>query len=325
MKCIVVFGATGDVGRYFIDYLLKCDRNYVIYAIGKRKHFCVFSGNDKVQYISMDITNKASFMLLPAKADVVVDFAGIMPARMRGYNPQQYVDVNITGTLNILEYCRLAKVDRILFMQSFGDIKDHGDRCTLLSANMPRKFSFKSDHTVYVLTKNFAVDLIENYHQMYGIKNFIFRLPTIYLYSKNDKYFVNGKERKIGYRILIEKAMNGEEIEVWGDSKRVKDMIYVKDFCQMLAKAIDIDLESGYYNVGTGIGVSLFDQIKGIIAVFGNNNTIVRRPDMPNAPQYIMDISEAKKDLGYKPKYDYQAMLNDFRDEMKTQRLYKGE
>ena len=61
MKCIVVFGATGDVGRYFIDYLLKCDRNYVIYAIGKRKHFCVFSGNDKVQYISMDITKLFRF------------------------------------------------------------------------------------------------------------------------------------------------------------------------------------------------------------------------------------------------------------------------
>ena len=78
---------------------------------------------------------------------------------------------------------------------------------------------------------------------MYDLRNFIFRLPTIYLYSPVDTYYVDGKKRKMGYRLLIDKARAGEPIEVWGDPERVKDMVYVKDFCQMLYRAVFADRE----------------------------------------------------------------------------------
>ena len=169
------------------------------------------------------------------------------------------------------------------------------------------------------MTKNFAVDLIETYHQMYGIKNFIFRLPTIYMYSDRDQYFVNGKLKKIGYRLIIDNAIQGKDIEVWGDPSRKKDMVYVKDFCQMMYKALLTDVSSGHYNVGTGVGTTLLDQINGIIEVFcpeGKKSNLVFRPDKPNAPQYIMDISNAVSDLGYRPEYDYISMLKDMKAEM---------
>ena len=188
-----------------------------------------------------------------------------------------------------------------------------------MTVDLPRKVSFKSDHTVYVMSKDFAVDLIENYHQMYGLKRFIFRLPTIYLYSPIDTYYVDGTNRKIGYRILIDKAAQGETIEVWGDPNRVKDMVYVKDFCQMLYKAVFADRTEGYYNVGTGVGTSLLRQIEGMIEVFGPENKkseIIMRPDKPNAPQYVMDIAPARRELGYEPEYDYISMLQDMKMEM---------
>ena len=223
MKKIVVFGASGDTGQYFVKYFLKHyeGNEYQIIATGTRKtdYFAQF----EVPYYRVDITKKEEFSKLPKDVYAVVDLAGAMPARMEGYNPYKYIDVNITGNLNILEYCRENGVDRILFAQSFGDIKDYGEENPLLTVNLPRNFSFTSDHTIYVMSKNFAVDMIENYHQMYGIKRFIFRLPTIYLYSPVDTFYVDGIQRKIGYRLLIDKARNGEPIEVWGDSSRVKD------------------------------------------------------------------------------------------------------
>ena len=319
MKKIVVFGASGDTGQYFVKYFLKHyeGNEYQIIATGTRKtdYFAQF----EVPYYRVDITKKEKFSKLPKDVYAVVDLAGAMPARMEGYNPYKYIDVNITGNLNILEYCRENGVDRILFAQSFGDIKDYGEENPLLTVNLPRNFSFTSDHTIYVMSKNFAVDMIENYHQMYGIKRFIFRLPTIYLYSPVDTFYVDGIQRKIGYRLLIDKARNGEPIEVWGDSSRVKDMVYVKDFCQMLYKAIFVDRTCGYYNVGTGVGTSLLDQIKGMVEVFGEDgrkSEVIMRPDKPNAPQYIMDIAPAAKELGYKPKYNYLEMLRDFKKEM---------
>ena len=319
MKKIVVFGASGDTGQYFVRYFLENYKGneYQIVATGTRETDCFKKMN--VSYYQVDITKREDFSKLPENVYAVVDLAGAMPARMRGYNPYKYIDVNIIGNLNILEYCRKTGADRILFAQSFGDIKDYGEKNPILTVDLPRKFSFTSDHTIYVMSKNFAVDMIENYHQMYGLKRFIFRLPTIYLYSPVDTFYVDGKVRKIGYRLLIDKARAGETIEVWGDSSRVKDMVYVKDFCQMLFKAVFVDRECGYYNVGTGVGTSLLDQIKGMVDVFseeGRKSKIVMRPDKPNAPQYIMDITPAVEELGYKPQYSYLEMLRDFKTEM---------
>lgn len=316
MKKILVFGASGDTGRYFIDYFKKnySGNEYEIVAIGTRS--TSYFNDIGVDYYSVDISKKENFDILPRDVYAVVDLAGMMPARMKGYDPYKYIDINITGTLNILEFCKDNNVDRILFAQSFGDIKDYGETELVLKPDMPRKFSFTTDHTIYVMSKNFAVDMIENYHQMYGLKRFIFRLPTIYLYSQVDQYYVDGEIRKIGYRTLIDKAANGETIEVWGDPNRPKDMVYVKDFCQMLYKALLVNRETGYYNVGTGVGTTLIDQIHGMIDVFGkegNKSKIIMRPDMPNSPQYIMDITAARDELGYEPQYDYISMLKDFK------------
>lgn len=322
MKNIIVFGASGDTGRYFVKFFLDHYRgmDYQIIATGTRE--TSFFDSLEVPYYQVDIRRKEEFEKLPGEVYAVVDLAGAMPARMKGYDPYKYIDVNITGNLNILEYCRKTKADRILFAQSFGDIKDHAEDNPLLTVDLPRKFSFTSDHTIYVMTKNFAVDMIENYHQMYGLRNFIFRLPTIYLYSPVDTYYVDGKQRKIGYRLLIDKARAGEPIEVWGDPERVKDMVYVKDFCQMLYRAVFVDRNYGYYNVGTGVGTSLLDQIQGMIEVFGTpgkESELIMCPDKPNAPQYIMDIAPAVSELGYKPEYTYRKMLLDFKREMEIQ------
>lgn len=318
MGKILVFGASGDTGYYFVKYFLQnnMDSQYELIAIGTRKTN-VFNELG-VKYYQVDITKKEDFSVLPKDVYAVVDLAGMMPARMKGYNPQRYIDVNITGTLNILDFCRENHADRILFSQSFGDIKDHTEDNILLTADLPRKFDFNTDHTIYVMSKNFAVDMIKNYRLQYGIKSFIFRLPTIYLWSSVDYYYVDGAIHKIGYRKIIDNAIAGKEIEVWGDAGRKKDMVYVKDFCQMLYKALFVNRNEGYYNVGTGIGTSLLDQIKGIIEVFSpvdKPSPIIYKPEKPNAPQYIMDISNAEKELGYTPEYSYIDMLKDMKKE----------
>ena len=90
---IIVFGASGDTGTYFIKYLKE---NEVI-AVGTRKttKFELY----KIEYLQLDITQKNEFEKLPQSVDAVVDLAGMMPARMKGYEPQRYIDVNIKYSL----------------------------------------------------------------------------------------------------------------------------------------------------------------------------------------------------------------------------------
>ena len=64
------------------------------------------------------------------------------------------------------------------------------------------------------------------------------------------------------------------------------------------------------------------DQIKGIVEVFCEDKVseIQLRPDKQNAPQYIMDISEAREELGYEPQYSYIEMLKDMKRERELDR-----
>ena len=87
----------------------------------------------------------------------------------------------------------------------------------------------------------------------------------------------------------------------------------------MMYKALFVDREYGHYNVGTGVGTTLLDQIQGMIDVFGEEgrkSKLIMCPEKGNAPQYIMDITPAREELGYEPQYDYISMLTDMKKEM---------
>ncbi len=81
-----------------------------------------------------------------------------------------------------------------------------------------RDYKFVGDHAMYVISKNAATDIIEHYSQEYRINGIVFRLPPVYGYGPHSEIYVNGKYYKSGFQIFVEKAINSEDIEIWGDS-----------------------------------------------------------------------------------------------------------
>ena len=282
MKKVIVLGATGNTGVYLVDYLNHTlnKEEYEIIAAGRRK--TDFFSRWGIPYYSIDIADKGTLDLLPKENIHAVIFeAGILPASMKGYHPEQYLKVNTMGALNVLGFCRENAVDRIIYTQTIREIGEYINTDVVLKPELPRTFSYKGDHAVYVISKNAAVDLIEHYWQEYGLKRFVFRLPTIYAYGKSDTYYVDGVARKKAYRLFMDKAKKGEPIEMWGDPERAHDVVYVKDLCQMLCKAVTADCEGGIYHVGTGKPISLREQIEGIVEVFaeGRNQRSYRNQE----------------------------------------------
>lgn len=323
MKNIMVFGATGTLGTYFVDHLIE--NSYKVWAIGRRNINEEYYKKRKINYAQVDITRESDFEKLPQSGiDSVVLISGAMPSRMVGYKPKTYLEVNIMGAYNVLEYCRKTKVDKLLFTQSHSDVAGYWNSGEYIKPDAPRKLNLKGDHAVYIISKNAAVDLIEHYHLEYDLKTFIFRLPTIYNYRPIYDMYVNGKNVPMGYRYFIQKAINSEPIEIWGDPKREKDIVYVKDFNQMLHKAIESNLNKGFYNVATGKPTTLDEQIKGVVEIFSpkdNPSPIIYKPEKPSQNSYLYDISNAKEELGYEPQYSYLEMLRDMKKEMAGSRF----
>jgi len=324
---IIVLGAAGNLGMYFIDHLLNNlnMEQYEIIATGTKKEYPYEFYKGK--YIQLDITCEEDFNKLPKdNVYAVVDFAGILPAYLKQDNPHKYIDVNITGTLNVLEYCRQNKIDRIIYTQTWADLNGYLKDKLPLKPYWERKSIFTGDHAIYAVSKNAAVDLIKCYHEMYGLKNFIFRLPNIYLYSPDKYYYVNGEKKLISYRYIIDRAIKGEDIEMWGNPELGKDIIYVKDLCQMIYKSLFVDLNGGIYNAGTGIKTTMKEQIEGIIKVFSKENNIskiINCPEKKDCDDFVMDIENAKLDLCYNPEYTYIKYLEDYKKEMELDRFHK--
>lgn len=228
------------------------------------------------------------------------------------------------GMFNILEYCRKAGVNRVMYMQTTYDIWNCVLRGEIIHPDTKQDYSYTGDHAVYVISKNAGMELLEHYHQEYGLGTFVFRFPTIYNYSPFHYYYPGGvKTLRPVYR-MIENAMQSKPIEIWGDPNNAKDMVYVADCSQMICKAIEADRNKGFYNVGTGIPVTLEEQVRTIIEVFsprGNPSQVVYCPEKKCGGFCRMDIENAKLELGYKPQYSCKDLFEAYKEEMRLNRF----
>ncbi len=188
-----------------------------------------------------------------------------------------------------------------------------------INPDYPRSYPPTGDHSVYAIAKNAAVDLIENYHNEFGFSRFILRFFTIYQYHPNAYHYADGKMRMMPYRSLIERAKRGEKISIYGNPDRVKEMVYIKDFVQVVVNAAKSELDGGFYNIGSPHRVSLDEMIHGIVEVFSpdnNKSEIDYDPGKPDTLQSMLDWSKTAKDLHYQPKYDFLSMMKDMKNEM---------
>lgn len=324
MKNIIVFGATGNIGVYFIDYCLEhldLDKYHLV-AVGRKK--TDYFAKHNVEYINVDVTNSDDFNKLPKDVFAIIDLAGVLPAYYQDFDPQVYVDVNIKGSINVLEYARKNHCERFIYTQTWSDQAGYWGKEEVLSPKLGRKLKYTGDHAFYSITKTMILDTLEFYHQEFGLKTYVFRLPNIYLYNKEKYYFVDGEKRYIGYRRLIDLASNGEDIEMWCNPNAFKDIIYVKDLCQMMYLALFTKVDKGEYNAGTGIKTTFREQVEGIIDVFSpkdKKSKIIYKPGSSSFTSFVMDIDNIKSELGYEPVYTYRKLLEDYKKESELKRF----
>lgn len=325
MGKVIIFGATGLVGTY-TSISLK-EKMYDIYAVGKRISDNGFFSDYGIPYKSVDIKLKNQFDSLPTEdIDAIIHFAGAMPAHMSGYKPQEYIDSIISGTFNVLEYARFSNAKKIIFSQSVADVIHLFGSDKPIREDSEMRFPLTGDHSIYSICKNSAVNLIQHYHAEYGIKYYVLRLPTIYGYHPNSFYNVDGKKKKLGYRLLIEKAELGETIELWGNPDSVKEMVYVGDFVELVKCCLDNNDKYGIYNVGNDFPHSFKEHITIMCDVLNprdKKSEIIYRVDMPSSPQFVLGIEKAKKELNYKPIYDLRKTFEEFKKEKELQRFSK--
>jgi UDP-glucose 4-epimerase len=324
-KKILIFGASGFISTYLITELILQGCKVTASDISEE-------GNEyfkslKIDFIKIDITSTVDFEKLNDKEfDVVVHLAACQPANIskKNYKAKEYINVNVNGTLNILEYCRKMNIKKIIYASSHRNTQGLWKSKRPIKEEDGRSIKYDGEYAMFSISESAAQDSVLHYQAQYGLLGLIFRLPPVYGYGPHTEIFKNGKPIKTGFQAFIDNATQCRPLEVWGDPDLGRDIIYVKDVVNAFIKAINKPNVNGLYNITSGNYLTLREQAQIIAKIFWGNDDepkIIFRPEIENGMEsFVYDISKAKHELGWYPLYNFTDMLVDFQKEAQSKK-----
>jgi UDP-glucose 4-epimerase len=323
---IIIFGAAGFIGTYLVESLVGEGYSVLstdISEVGER-HF----KERGHPYTHLDITQKDAFKALPKDGvEAVIHLACVQPANVseEAYDPADYIRVNVMGTLNVLEYCRATSAGKMIYASSHRNTQGLWRKGRAIREEDGRDLKYTGQYAMFSISESAAQDCVEHYRQQYGLQGLIFRLPPVYGYGPHTEIFWQGKPIKTGFQIFVENSRDGKAIELWGDSEKGRDIIYVKDVVSAFALALKSASAAGLYNITSGRSVSLREEAETIARVFSGEKgkpEIRYEPKKANSIEpFLYDNSKARRDFGWAPRYTFEEMLIDYRQEMESGRF----
>jgi len=297
---ILITGGRGFIARYLARMMVE--KGWHVAAPGREE---------------LDVRNRYHFERFNnIDYDAVIHLASLL--MIDGYDSDQYFLTNATGTFNVLEFCRQNKIPKIVYAMTHSDVNKCGNY--LIDEYTEQHFgtnSFEHNAIPFISSKIAAADMVAAYHREKVLQGIILRLANIRGYGSRDERY------GCVFHQFIQKAIKGEDIEIWGDPpKTVRDLIYIKDICNAFIAAVESDTAYGYYNIGSGKGMTIVDEAKAVIDVFStfreSKSKLVYKPEIEEVRKIscVFDIDRAKKDLGWEPKYSQIEGLEDYKREM---------
>jgi len=250
---------------------------------------------DKVRVNFSDVRNELSMNHLVKGKHYIFHLAGQVNHVDSMRNPVQDLDINCRGTLVLLEALRQHnRSAKVIFAGTRGE---YGS-----SVKLP----VDEDHPtnpkgIYAVTNLTAEKMVFVYDDIYGIKGVCLRITNTYgprHQMAHDEYGV--------FNWFIRKAIDNENIPVFGDGHILRDFLYVDDLVEcMLLVALKERAYGKVFNVGTGVPISFNELAKKIIRVAGSGRvkftefTKERKEVEPG--DYYADITRIKKTVNWEP------------------------
>lgn len=316
MKKAIVFGATGQLGCY--SALALKESGYDVVAVGRRTSDGGFFASKGIIFIGgFDIAEEKSFELLPDNYfDVVVNMAGTMPAHA-DMNMMPYVRSIVVGTVNLCNWMKQNGSKRIVFNTTPSDVIDYWGATDPIDDDAIRSFPKNgNDHAVYAICKRAATDILEHMKIADGFEPCVFRHFMVYGWHPDAYYYLNGEKKILPWRFMIRRCINGQNIDVYGDTSRLKELLYIKDFAAAVVRAADTHI-CGLFNLPGYKPYSLDEMVDGIIHTFATKKVKkIHRPDMPDTPQILLSGKKSAKILAWKPQWTWEAACKDMRQEL---------
>ena len=325
---IIVVGASGFIGTYLVDRLIE--EGYEVTAVDVDDFGSNHYQSLKVPFIKLDISDSEILKILPVdNVEAVINLACVQPANVscRGYDPSDYFRVNVIGALNLLEYCVKNNINKYFHTCSHRNTQGMWEKKKgkPIKEDDGRSLLFTGDYSIYSISESAVTDCIEHYNQTFNLQGIIFRIPPVYGYGPHTIIYKDGKPLKTGFQQFIDKAKQGQPLELWGDINRGRDIIYIKDVVSAYILALKKERLSGIFNISSGRKTTLKEEAECIAKEYWPKDGEPKYeyfPDkMNNIEPYVYDISKAKKAFGWTPKFTFAEFISDYRKEFESEKF----
>lgn len=291
---ILITGGAGFIGSHLAERLLHQHNVTVVdlfhpYYSPKRKQARLEALRQagSFRFQRLDLRDEAAVKELMAGGsfDAAYHLAALPGVSYSLAAPQEYVEHNVKATINLLKWAGEAGVRHVLFASSSSV---YGNREQIA---LSEEMAGGQVISPYAATKTAAEAFCHAYRHLYGYRVTALRFFTVYgPWGRPD----------MAIATFIRKAMNGEEIEVFGENS-ARDYTYIDDITAGLEAALASPLDFGVYNLGAGNPVPM-SRLLAELKLHFPELKIVRKPHRAGDVNMTWaDIAKAERLLGYSP------------------------
>ena len=306
MKAVVT-GAAGFIGSHLSERLLQeglavvgVDNFDTFYDPRIKRHNiagCLAHPNFRL--VEADIRDRAALeQAVTDDTDVMVHLAARAGVRPSIAEPILYADVNINGTLVLLELVRQRNIGRFIFASSSSVYGNNSKVPFCEEDNVDFPIS------PYAATKKAGELICHTYHHLYGIAINCLRFFTVYGPRQRPDLAIHKFAR------LIEA---GQPVPIYGDGTMMRDFTYIDDIINGVVAAMDRCSDYEIYNLGESQPISVNDLIAELERALGKKAIRQYLPLQPgDVDRTYADVAKAETCLGYKPSTDLRTGLAHF-------------
>ena len=300
MKHVLVTGGAGFIGSHLCQRLLRegytivCLDNFDPFydpAIKRRniEEIQATTGDGAFRLVEGDIRDAGLLedLFKRSSFDLVIHLAARAGVRPSLEQPLLYEEVNVSGTLNVLEACRKFGVMDMIFGSSSSV---YGKNSKLPFAEEDRLEAMISP---YAVTKRIGELFCSVYNHLYGMNIFCLRFFTVYGPCQRPEMAIHKFARLI---------LQGERIPLYGDGTSRRDYTYIDDIIEGVMGAVHNLKGYNIFNLGESQTVPLRDLVVLLEKTLGSKAEIEELPEQPgDVPITYADITKSRRLLGYDP------------------------
>ena len=300
MMRYLVTGGAGFIGSNIVEKLVEKGQFVRVldnFATGQRANIEEFLS--KIELFEGDIRDFWTVVRATKDIDIVLHQAALPSIPRSIDNPLTTTEVNINGTLNVLEAGRFNGVKRIVYASSSSV---YGD-----SPEMPKHEEMKPrPKSPYAITKLAGEEYCLNFHALYGIETVALRYFNIFGPRQNPHSQYSSVIPKF-IRLLQE----GKRPTIWGDGTSSRDFTYIDNVVQANLLACEMKNAPGHIiNIACGRAFSINEMVEKLNGILGTNIPGDHGPEKKGEVKHsLADIGKAKKILGYEPKIGFEEGL----------------